>query len=370
MQEEWYVISNIDKIDSPALLFYRERIAENITLAVDMVGDANRLRPHVKTNKSPDVCRMMLAEGISKFKCATIAEAEMLAMSGAKDILLAYQPVGVKAKRLVNLANSYPRTRFSCIVDSFEAGSHLNSEAAGYSLNIPVYIDLNVGMNRTGIPPGSAVEELYQKLHELEFVRPVGLHAYDGHLRDPDIKQRTIDCDETFKVVTVLGDKLTATGFERPIIVAGGSPTFPIHANRQAVECSPGTFVFWDQGYLTNCLEQKFKPASLVLGRVISKPADDLICIDIGHKSVAAENSIDKRIYFLNHPGIEVISQSEEHLVAKPEAAGDIEIGDSVYGLPYHICPTVALYEKAYVVDDGTITGEWKIAARNRQINY
>ncbi len=89
---EWYTVDGIDQIDSPALLVYADRAKENIRLLKSIVKeDVNRLRPHVKNNKMAEVCAMMMAEGITKFKCATIAEAEMLAVIHAPDILLSYQ---------------------------------------------------------------------------------------------------------------------------------------------------------------------------------------------------------------------------------------------------------------------------------------
>src|ERR1700743_886670 len=104
---DWYTIENIDQLDTPALVVFPERVRENIRLAVEMAGSPARLRPHVKTHKSPDTARLMLAAGIAQFKCATIAEAEMLAIAGAQDVLLAYQPIGPKAVRLVELIRKY-----------------------------------------------------------------------------------------------------------------------------------------------------------------------------------------------------------------------------------------------------------------------
>ena len=103
MPESWYLADDINQIDSPALLIYKDRVQHNIALAIQIVGDAARLRPHVKTHKSPEATKLMLEAGITKFKCATIAEAEMLAQCGAPDILLAYQPVGPKIGRLLKL---------------------------------------------------------------------------------------------------------------------------------------------------------------------------------------------------------------------------------------------------------------------------
>ncbi len=91
---EWFEVKNVDSIDTPSLLVYKERVRKNIRRAVAAIGNVGLLRPHIKTNKMAEVCRMMMDEGIHKFKCATIAEAEMLAMIDAKDVLLAYQPCG------------------------------------------------------------------------------------------------------------------------------------------------------------------------------------------------------------------------------------------------------------------------------------
>jgi D-serine deaminase-like pyridoxal phosphate-dependent protein len=158
-------------------------------------------------------------------------------------------------------------------------------------------------------------------------------------------------------------------GFPEPIIIAGGSPTFPIHAKRKEIECSPGTFIYWDKGYQHSCKEQSFIPAALVISRIISFPSDTKLCLDLGHKSISAENALDNRVYFLNAPELEFISQSEEHFVVEATAGHSYKIGDVLYGLPFHICPTVALYERASVIENNKVTVEWKIIARDRKIN-
>ena len=134
------------------------------------------------------------------------------------------------------------------------------------------------------------------------------------------------------------------------------------------MECSPGTFVYWDKGYADLCPEQPFIPAAVVLARVISLPTATRLCIDMGHKSISAENEINRRVYFLNAPELEPVSQSEEHLVVEAGANHAYQVGDVLYGLPIHVCPTVALYERAVTVEGGKKTGEWKTVARDRTI--
>jgi D-serine deaminase-like pyridoxal phosphate-dependent protein len=367
--KEWYSIHNMDEIDSPALIIYRSRLEENIQLLLSMIDDVARLRPHVKTHKTSEAAILQLQAGITKFKCATIAEAEMLAMIEAPDVLLAYQPIGPKLHRFTSLIKKYPATKFSCLTDNLSSATGIAEAASTENIVIPVYIDLNVGMNRTGIAPGQPAIELYKKVAALKSLQLLGLHAYDGHIHTLDLTQRTKECDEAYRPVAKMQQQLIELGLPQPIIIAGGSPTFPIHAKRKDVECSPGTFIFWDKGYEINCPEQPFKTAALVISRIISLPNDTTLCLDLGHKSIASENELQKRVHFLNAPELKFLGHSEEHLIAEVPSGHSYKQGDVLYGLPYHICPTMALYERALVVDEDKASDEWKIVARDRKIS-
>lgn len=364
----WYTIKNIDELDSPALVIYPERVKQNIRTAIEMIGDVHRLRPHIKTNKSPDASKLMIEAGINKFKCATIAEAEMLAMCNAADVLLAYQPVGPKLKRFADLIKKFPSTKFSCLTDNIDAANEMSAVFAKNKLQVPVFLDLNVGQNRTGIQPGKQALELYLACSKLEGIKPVGLHAYDGHIRDIDWNARKENCDKAFSAVEQLKNDIIKQSFPEPILVIGGSPTFSVHCKRKNIECSPGTFIYWDKGYVDLCPEQSFVPAALVVSRVVSLPGQTKICIDLGHKSIAPENELARRVYFMNAPELKFVGQSEEHLVLETDAGHSYKIHDIFYGLPIHICPTVALYERAYTVEDRMVKGEWKTTARDRKI--
>jgi D-serine deaminase-like pyridoxal phosphate-dependent protein len=363
MSESWFEIKSINELDSPALVVFPERVKYNIQLAIDMIGDVNRLRPHIKTNKSPDVARLMLDAGIAKFKCATIAEAEMLAQCNAPDVLLAYQPLGPKLDRFISLIKKYPATNFSCLTDNITAADEQGLAFAANDLTVPVFIDLNVGMNRTGISPNEKAIELAKHCSVIKGIILIGLHAYDGHIRDTDFEIKRQKCDEAFAAVEKLNETLKLS-----TIIMGGSPAFSVHCKRKNIECSPGTFVYWDKGYSDLCPEQKFLPAIVLVTRIISLPSTNKICTDLGHKSVAAENDIAKRIFFLNAEGLKPVGQSEEHLVLEISENHSFKVGDIFYGLPYHVCPTVALYERVFTVGNGNVTGEWRNVARDRKL--
>ena len=256
----WYQIDNIDELDSPALVVYPERVKANISTAISMIEDVRRLRPHVKTNKAIEPTKLMITAGINKFKCATIAEAEMLGMCQAADVLLAYQPNGPKLQRFIAVIKKYPATKYSCLTDNITAAQQMAAIFYANGLNIPVFIDLNLGMNRTGIATGEAAVQLYIACVALSGINPVGLHGYDGHIRDVDFNARKQKCDEVYLKIETIQKNLSAKGFAEPIIVMGGSPGFSVYSKRKNIECSPGTFIYWDKGIAIYVPNRIFSP--------------------------------------------------------------------------------------------------------------
>src|SRR5512133_3764777 len=147
----WYKISNVEEIPSPALIIYPERVESNIRRMIEIAGGASSLRPHVKTHKMPEIVRLMMNYGISKFKCATIAEAEMVALCGGQDILLAIQPVGPNLDRYFSLIQKFPGTKFSCIVDCEEVIMQIWQKAYLLKMEVHLWLYINNGMKRTGM---------------------------------------------------------------------------------------------------------------------------------------------------------------------------------------------------------------------------
>ena len=368
----WYRLENEDDVPSPSLLVYRERVDENLRRMLAIAGNPDRLRPHVKTHKIPQIVHAQLGQGITKFKCATIAEAEMTAQAGAPDVLLAYQPVGPNAGRLLTLTERYPSTRFSAVIDDEQATEAIASAFADHGRTIELLLDLDVGMHRTGVEPGARARALYAKLGSCDGVRPGGLHVYDGHLRDPDSGVRRVKSDQAFEPVASLAIHLESDGLPVPRIVVGGTPTFPFHAERGGVECSPGTCVYWDWGYSSTLHDLQFEHAALVLTRVVSKPGANRLCFDLGHKAIASENPHPRVMLFSMYSESELpatfVGHSEEHLVVETPEAHLFKVGDCVYGVPWHICPTVALHSEALIVEDRRVVDRWPIEARARRI--
>jgi D-serine deaminase-like pyridoxal phosphate-dependent protein len=364
-----YAISDISSIYSPGLLFYKDLIRRNIARLVELAGDAGRVRPHVKTHKTREIVRMAMDAGIQKHKCATLAEAEMLAGCGVADVLLAYNMVGPNCGRMVRLAGTYPNCRFAVTADHAPAADALAQAMSAAGQSVDVLLDVDVGQHRTGVAPGPEAVALYERIARLPGLRPGGLHVYDGHNHQESFVERQTAGQGAVEAALTLRDSLVKIGLPVPRLVLGGTPTFPVYAKLDlpGLELSPGTCFLHDHGYATRFTDLTgFTPAALVLTRVVSRPTATRITLDLGTKAVASDPPAGKRCILLDVPDYVPILQNEEHFVVETPAAARFKPGDAVFAIPTHVCPTCALHQHAYVIEGGRLTGTWAIAARDR----
>jgi D-threonine aldolase len=362
-----YAIDDPSLLLSPSLVIFRDLVRQNLAAMITMARGADRLRPHVKTHKMSQVVRMARELGISKHKCATIAEAEMVAASGGTDVLLAYPLVGPNLGRFARLCRAYPDTRFRVLVDHPDSARALSKAVQDLDRPVPVLVDLEVGMGRTGIDPGEPATALYALIARLPNLEAEGLHAYDGHINETDVEARSKSVRSVQEQTLSLRDRLVRQGLPVPRLVFGGTPSFTVHAGLDVpgVECSPGTIVLHDHGYATRFPDLPFTPAALLLTRVVSHPRVGRICLDLGHKAVAADPA-GPRVHLIDVPEARMVGHSEEHLVVDTPAADQYPIGTCVLAIPTHICPTVAMHQRAYVIEGGVLVGTWNIVGRDR----
>jgi D-serine deaminase-like pyridoxal phosphate-dependent protein len=367
-----YTIRDVSGISSPALFFFKDLIQRNIAHAAEMAGGAARLRPHVKTHKTREIVQMSLAAGVTKYKCATLAEAEMVASTGAPDVLLAYQLVGPNCARMAKLMQAYPRCRFSVLLDHPDAAALLSQTMKRAGLTLDVFLDLDVGQHRTGIAPGEEALALYESMAKLPGLRAAGFHVYDGHNHQENYVEREEAVQRLLAPVLVMRSTLEQRGCAVPRLIVGGTPTFPVFAriDLPGIECSPGTLFLYDHGYGSKFVDLNgFTPAALLLTRVISKPTSTRLTLDLGYKAVASDPPAGKRCVLLNVPDYTPMVQNEEHFVVETPAAGQFPLGTEVWAMPTHICPTCAMHRHAYVVENGEVMGTWDIIARDRKLS-
>lgn len=352
----WFEFDKQEEIMSPAMIIDQERVIGNIEQMIRMAGGPERLRPHVKTHKCPDIVRLQRDQGIHKHKCATLSEAFMLGTVGAKDVLIAYPLLGPEIRQLATLKSYFGDTNYSILVDHPD---HLTPWVESGNEN-DVFIDLNVGMNRTGCEPAEAAE-LLKKIEDssLNFR---GWHAYDGHIHDQDPGERKVAVEKAFEPVLDLIEK---TGTQDKELISGGSISFPIHAAYENRQLSPGTTLLWDHGYGSKFPDLNFEVAATVMARIVSKPGKNNLCIDLGHKAIASEMSAPVAV-FPQIPDSVIEVHSEEHMVVSTSSAQDWNIGDTIFAIPYHICPTMGLHDKAMAIASGTYKEFWQMPARDR----
>jgi D-serine deaminase-like pyridoxal phosphate-dependent protein len=366
-----YTLAEMDQIVTPAFVVFLELVQANLDEMLRVAGGPARLRPHCKTHKTREIIDLWRTRGVTRHKCATLAEAEMLASCGADDVFIAYQLVGPNVSRLRQLLEAYPRVRFAVAIDSVAALDALATGLESSDSEVGVLLDVDPGMHRTGIGIGPEALELYEAIASTPHVRAEGLHWYDGHLRQPDRHERTAACLAGWQTLQNFRDQLLLAGLPVPRIVAGGTGTFPILAtiDEPGLELSPGTTVYHDQSYRELFPEMNFTPAAVILTRVVSANRRGFVTLDVGHKSCDADQPAGKRLYFPDLPDAIERQHTEEHLVLETGADRPFELGDVLVAIPRHVCPASVMYDAALVASGGRLVGAWPIAARNRRLS-
>lgn len=367
-----YHIDNMDSVFTPCVAIFPDLIEANIRAAIGMVPSADRLRPHCKTHKTIELAQLALRLGITKHKCATFAEAEMLVQAGASDIVFAYSLVGPNIQRFLHLLKEYPEATFRPLVDHPRPMEALSQAVAAAGKQVEVILDLDVGMGRTGMPIGPAATACYQQIAHLPGLTPAGLHVYDGQSHQTDASDRAQAVDAVWSIVRNFANELEASGLPVPRIICGNSPTFgrwsQLAATDPRIECSPGTFFLNDANYSGNFPDLPFQPAAVLLTRVVSKPRPGRLTLDLGYKAVSADSQPPKRARLLGLSDYTYVLQNEEHLVIDTPDADRFEPGDVLYALPGHVCPTCALHKELLVVRNHRVCESWRVVARDRQI--
>ena len=368
--DERYRISNLDEVLSPALVLYPEIIASNINRTVKLLeGNADRWRVHIKTSKLAYTLRTLVDRGVRNFKCATTLELLVGCESGATDILVAYPVVGTNARRVREIAQQFPSVRISILIENPEQLQQWIGSSIG------IFLDINPGMNRTGIEPNQTETIVQAIRHTVDYgLEFRGLHYYDGQYGAFEERERIPAAHSGYDALLALEAKIRSIGLNVPEIITAGTPTFPCSLTYQGFQesefihrVSPGTIVYCDatsQAQLPR--EWGYTPAALVVSRVVSHPHKGIITCDAGHKTVSADAGVPTCVV-VGHPELTPLSPSEEHLPMQSRNSSGPAIGNALYLLPRHICPTVNNFDCALIVREGRIESVENVSARGRE---
>ena len=369
--DESYRVSDVEDVLTPALVVYPEIIASNIARTLHLLsGDADRWRVHIKTAKLDYTLRMLVERGIRNFKCATTLELLVACRSGAADVLFAYPAVGANARRVREIAETFPDARISVLAENEEQVRQWRGSPVG------VFLDINPGMNRTGI-------EQSRRDEVLRLVRAVadaglefrGLHYYDGQYGGLEERERTAAAHAGYDSLLGVVSEIQRSGVSVPEVITAGTPTLPCSLAYEGFRgkgflhrVSPGTVVYNDATDLAQLPgEYGLRPAVLVLTRVVSRPRAGVITCDAGHKAVSADAGVPTCVV-VGHPELTPLSPSEEHLpMAVAGETARPQVGEGLYLLPRHVCPTVNNFDCALLVRDAKIESVEKVTARGRE---
>ncbi len=366
-----YSVPAVEDVLTPALVIYPDFIAANIEHTLKLLsGDADRWRVHIKTAKLGRTLRILVERGIRNFKCATTLELLRACQNGAADVLLAYPTMGANARRTQEIAQQFPGVRISVLAESQAQLKQWRSSRVG------IFLDINPGMNRTGIDQGHT-ETIIALTHTiadlgLEFR---GLHYYDGQfgsLAEPELTRaahRGYD-----RLLEIVRD-LERSGMNVPEVITSGTPTFPASLAHEGLRrgnflhrVSPGTVVYCDATSLQQLpAEYGYHPAALVLTRVVSHPHPGIVTCDAGHKAVSADAGVPTCVV-LGNPELTPLVPSEEHLpIAIREGSAAPTVGQALYLLARHICPTVNNFDSALWMRNGKVESVEEVSARGHE---
>jgi D-serine deaminase-like pyridoxal phosphate-dependent protein len=364
-------IADLERVLTPALLIYPEIVDANIAATLRVLGGrAGRWRPHVKTAKLASTMRQCVNHGITHFKCATTLELLTACAAGASDVLVAFACSGTKAMRVREIADAYPDVAISALIENQAQLGDWRDQRIG------LFIDVNPGMNRTGIDQWNVEAVLHLAQQIIKSGLPFrGLHYYDGQHSQQDLQQRNQLAEAGYRQLMVLVEALRTQQIPVPEIVTSGTPTFAAAVAFAAFEnpasvhrVSPGTVVYNDLTSLSQLPEvYGYQAAAMVATTVISHPAPDVITCDAGHKTLSVDAGVPN-CSVLGHPGLEPLRPSEEHLpIRVMPGAYRPKIGEILRLIPRHVCPTVNNFDQALLIHNDRITEVAPVTARGRE---
>ncbi len=334
--------------ETPCLVIEQAAVRHNLAKVLEICGGAERLVPHVKTHRAPWLIADLVRQGLAAFKAATPAEVEMVLDAGAAEVVWAYPSLNAGAiARVIVAARAHPAARVSALVHDV-AGLEIWRRCLGPArpARVGLRVDLDPGMDRTGLPLGEAAAAMARVLAEDDLF--AGWHLYDGHIGDTDIERRRARVtDLAARLSEFLG--AAQPGPDARQVIVGSSYTFDLWPRSDGLRVSPGSWVYSSLRHGRDLPHLGWRQAAFVLTTVIRRTDADAT-LDAGAKAVGADLPLDTRFAW---PG-RIKLMSEEHTVVDGDGRA---LGERILLTPGHACTTAYLYPEAWVRDLG---GDWQ----------
>ena len=356
----------VSELDTPALLIDQRKLMRNIAYMQEVANSSGvALRPHTKTHKCPEIAKLQVKAGAIGICVQKLGEAEVMVDAGFQDILIPNEIVQpTKINRLVELQE---KATIKVAVDSLENAESIGKVAMSFGRTISVYVDVDIGMKRCGIPLGPSVAKFSKKIATIKGLRLEGLTTYEGHLyKIKNVKQRAKAATRIIKRYVEVGNRIRKAGVEIPKICCASTLTATVTAKVPGVsELHPGNYIFYDLMQVDRGSTVFENCAQRVLTTVISTPTSNRCVVDAGSKAFVNDQCMFPRS--LHHADITPYSITEEHLAFTTKKT-KLRVGDKVQFVPYHACTATNMFDQLYVVDGDEVVANWPISARGKMV--
>lgn len=364
-------------METPCIVLDMDKVCRNLKRMADICEKNHcHLRPHTKTHKISELSQLQLDYGATGITVAKLAEAEVMAEHGIRDIFMAYPLIGEeRIARAIALAR---KIRLICAADCYESAEKISRACAEAGVVLELRMEVDTGMHRTGIPYDLAADEA-EKIAALPGIRLQGIFTFRGMIYDG---KTDVDCKkcgiQEGEIMVALAEKIRSRGIPIEDVSVGSTPTGEFCAEVPGVtEVRPGTYLFQDMMQVNThaCSSTLEDVAAVIRVQVVSTCKKGVVVIDCGCKSISTDVGQDKFPYFLQgygtvvgHPELHFERLSEEHGMLRPDGPCSVKTGDILEIIPNHICPAINLYDHVYLKKSGEIYGTYQVAARGK--NY
>jgi 3-hydroxy-D-aspartate aldolase len=350
----------LEEVDTPALLVDLDAFEKNIATLSAAVGKSVRIRAHAKTHKCPEIAKRQVAAGAVGVCCQKVSEAEALVDGGVADVLVSNEVVGApKIERLAKLSH---RARLGVCVDDLENIRALG----GCGGKLDVYVEVDVGAGRCGVPPGEPAVRLAQEIRRHANLRFAGLQAYQGraqHVRGMEERHGLIE--RAAQHVEHTKRLLRDAGIDCPTVTGAGSGTFMFEVQSGTWnEIQAGSYIFMDADYGRNewaAPLPRFEHSLFVLATVMSRPNPKIAVVDAGLKASSVDSGMPT---VWRRDNLTYKKASDEHGVIEIGEGAAPALGEKLLLVPGHCDPTVNLYDWYVCVRKGFVEEIWPITAR------
>ena len=358
----------VSAIDTPALVLDLDAMQRNLGRMAEFARKREiRWRPHAKMHKSSALARLQMQAGAVGVCVQKTSEAEAMVAGGVRDVYISNEVIApAKLARVADLAHrlAADQGQLAIAVDSAEGVSRLayamnERRQGGPAAVIDVFVEIDVGQGRCGVPPGRRALDLVLDIRRHAALRFAGLQAYHGkaqHLRSAQARRDAIA--QVVQDVLFTRKQIEAEGLKVPMVTGAGTGSMLYEAASGVYgELQAGSFLFMDADYAANerdPAQPAFEHALFIKSQVMSSGVRHAVC-DAGHKSHAIDSGLPKVLTLPATGELEYANGGDEHGILTPAGSNQRvpRLDETIWLIPGHCDPTVNLHDVMIGVSGG-----------------